>query len=424
MGNHHTSARRLGITRRRFIQLAAAAALLGACAPTPAPQAPEATPRPTTAPSATSTATAAPSATTAPTPMPASPAPTATGTATATAAPTGVPNATPTPPALARVAIAQAASYEPALVRRQVQALLDGIGGLAGIVHPGDRVAIKVNLSGGSYYGPPAGVSETESYMTHPEVVRALAELVRDAGAREIAIVEALFDDGSFHRYGYDEAAGALGAALVDINRPDPHNDFASLAVGPGWFIYDRIVTHRLLQEVDALISVAKMKAHCRAGVTLAMKNLVGIVPASHYRLSDAHWHRSALHGATDAETRTRLPRAIVDICRARPIHLALVDGIRTGQGGEVPRGDFAPLSPGVLVAGRDPVAADAVAAAVMGFDPAASYPNPPFVNGDNHLELARQMGLGTNRLGEIEVVGARIADVRQQFKPCWRENG
>lgn len=413
--SERTPSTRRTISRRRFIQLAATAALLGACRPAE----PVETPAPTASPTAPASATPAPSPTAAPT---RTPTPSPTGTAT----PTPRPSATPTraPVAQARVAVARAPSYDRAAVRGAVRALLDGLGGLGDVVHAGDRVAVKVNLTGGSYFSPPAGIPATESYMTHPEVVRALGELLRDAGARELYIVEAVFDGGSFRRYGYEEAAQALGATLIDLNQPQPYGDFAAFPVGQGWFIYEQFTMNRLLQEVDAFVSVAKMKAHCRCGVTLAMKNLVGLVPAAHYRLGASDWWRSALHGADNAEARTRLPRVVVDLNRARPIHLALIDGIRTGDGGEVPRGAFAPLAPGVLIAGKDPVAADAVATAVMGFDPAATYPNPPFVNGDNHLDLARQMGLGTNRLGEVLVVGDKVEEVRQSFRPCWSEEG
>lgn len=413
--SEHTPSTRRTLSRRRFIQLAAAVALLGACRPAR----PVETLAPTASPTVPPSATPAPSPTAAPT-RTATPAPTATATATPS------PSAAPTvaPAAKARVAIARAASYDPAVVRGAVRALLDGIGGLAGVVRAGDRVAIKVNLTGGSYFSPPAGVPATESYMTHPEVVRALGELLRDAGARQLYIVEAVFDSGSFHRYGYEEVAQALGATLIDLNRPEPYGNFAAIPVGQGWFIYEQFTMNRLLQEIDAFVSVAKMKAHCRCGVTLAMKNLVGLVPAAHYRLGASDWWRSALHGASNAEARTRLPRVVVDLNRARPIHLALIDGIRTGDGGEVPRGAFAPLAPGVLIAGKDPVAADAVATAVMGFDPTASYPNPPFVNGDNHLDLARQLGLGTNRLDGVLVVGEKVEEVRQSFRPCWSEEG
>jgi hypothetical protein len=38
---------------------------------------------------------------------------------------------------------------------------------------------------------------------------------------------------------------------------------------------------------------------------------------------------------------------------------------------------------------------------------------------GDNHLNLAADLKLGTNRLEEIAVVGARIDDIRKPFKPA-----
>jgi uncharacterized protein (DUF362 family) len=74
-------------------------------------------------------------------------------------------------------------------------------------------------------------------------------------------------------------------------------------------------------------------------------------------------------------------------------------------------------VAPGVLIAGKNPVATDAVGTAVMGFDPCASYPNAPFVHGDNLLNLAADLKLGSNRLDEIEVVGAGMEDVKQQFR-------
>jgi hypothetical protein len=71
------------------------------------------------------------------------------------------------------------------------------------------------------------------------------------------------------------------------------------------------------------------------------------------------------------------------------------------------------------LIAGKNPVATDAVATAVMGFDPRGSYPSSPYLHGDNHLNLAADANLGTNHLEAIDVVGAKIADVRRSFRPA-----
>jgi uncharacterized protein (DUF362 family) len=132
------------------------------------------------------------------------------------------------------------------------------------------------------------------------------------------------------------------------------------------------------LPEIDTFISVAKIKCHWIAGVTLSMKNLFGLAPLQHYRRDAQDTYRSLFHGA-ESETGARVPRIVRDLNRARPIHLSLLDGIKTVEGGEGPWIEsMAPIAPGVLIAGKNPVAADAVATAVMGFDPRGSYPQAP----------------------------------------------
>jgi uncharacterized protein (DUF362 family) len=259
------------------------------------------------------------------------------------------------------VAIAQANSYDRQLVRQQVQALLDGLGGLGDVISPGDRVAIKPNLTGGTGATPLPGIPAVESFATHPEVVRALGEALRDAGAGQLFIVEGVYDGETYPAWGYQDVAGALGATLIDLNVPQPYPDFVSAQVGEGWFVYPDYAINPILTEIDVFVSAAKMKCHWSCGVTLSMKNQIGLP-----------W-------------------------------------IET----------MAPVGPGVLVAGKNPVATDAASAAVMGFDPTTNYPSAPFLRSDNHLSLADATGLGPHRLEDIEVVGAAIKDVRYAFKPA-----
>jgi uncharacterized protein (DUF362 family) len=244
------------------------------------------------------------------------------------------------------------------------------------------------------------------------------SKMVRDAGARELYIVEAVYEWKSYQEWGYEPLAKALNATLIDLNDTRPYSDFAKTRVGDGAFVYPEFTFNHLLEEADAFISVPKVKCHWSCGVTHSLKNLVGLVPARFYRLDEQHNHRSAFHGS-DQEMGTRLPRVVMDLNRARPIQFALLDGVKTTEGGEGPwiKG-LAPVEHGILIAGKDPVATDAVATATMGFDPTCDPPNPPFLRSDNHLNLARELGLGTNRLEEIEVVGAAIADVRRLFAP------
>jgi uncharacterized protein (DUF362 family) len=319
------------------------------------------------------------------------------------------------------VAIAKADSYAPALVREQVQAVLDAVGGLGDVLRHGNRVALKVNLTGGVSSTGLAGIPETESYLTHPEVVKALCELLRDAGVRDIFIVEAVYEEESWSHYGYIEVADWVDARLVNLNEADPYAGFLQQPVSAP-IVYDRFTFNPVLEEVDAFISVAKMKCHSSCGVTHSVKNLIGLVPCRFYTLSPEDNFRTAFHGQ-ESEEITRLPGVIIDLNRTRPVNLALIDGIWTVEGGEGPWVEgIAQVKPGLLFAGKDPVATDAVATAAMGFDPEAEYPNEPFTRAHNHLNMAHSFGLGTNRLANIDVVGTSLADVAVSFRPCRSE--
>jgi uncharacterized protein (DUF362 family) len=345
------------------------------------------------------------------------PAPTAAATPVELPIPTGT-AAAPAP--LARVGITRANSYDPKLVRQQVESLLDSLGGLGDLVRPGAKVAIKTNLTGGVFTDPPpGGTTATESYLTHPAVVGAVAELLRDAGAKEIAIVESVWQWESYVKWGYVDLAKRLGANLIDLNSTKPYTDYATVPVGKDWFIYKEFTFNHLLEEVDCFVSVAKMKCHWLCGITQSMKNLVGLVPYKFYELTTGDGYRTGLHGAEE-ETKYRLPRVVLDLNRARPIHLSLIDGIQTVDGSEGPwNQDLRLKKPHLLIGGKNPVATDAVAAAAMGFDPTAEYPKAPFLRADNHLNIARQLGLGTNILSEIEVLGVKLEDVKMQFQPA-----
>lgn len=318
------------------------------------------------------------------------------------------------------VSISTANSYERKLIKNKVQELLDNIGGVNDILAHGNRVAFKVNLTGGTSQPPLPGIPEIESYLTHPEVVRALIELFRDAGAKDLFIVEAAYESLSWSTYGYTDMAKEAGATIVDLTYADPYPDFTNTKSGENYSVYDQFVFNPILNEIDAFVSVSKMKCHNTAGVTHTMKNLYGLVPYRFYTINKGDSYRSAFHGPAN-ETRKRLPNVIIDLNKARPVNLGIIDGIWTSEAGE---GPWVPamtqIKPGVLMAGKDPVATDAVATAAMGFDPKADFPDEPFVHAVNHLNIAAEQGLGTNNLADIEVVGAQIDDIKMQFTPSY----
>jgi uncharacterized protein (DUF362 family) len=197
---------------------------------------------------------------------------------------------------------------------------------------------------------------------------------------------------------------------------------------------------NRTYEDTDVMVSLAKLKNHVTAGVTLSMKNLFGITPNSLYGdqagSEDATAGRGPLHspvgashiklpglreGVLSRDPTVRVPRIVTDICAARPIHLAIIDGITSMSGGEGPWcGKANPLkftAPGVLIAGFNPVSTDAVGTAVMGYDtPRAARGTKPFGFCENHLLLAEQTGLGTADLTQIDVRGVTIAQARGPY--------
>jgi uncharacterized protein (DUF362 family) len=170
------------------------------------------------------------------------------------------------------------------------------------------------------------------------------------------------------------------------------------------------------------------------------MKNLFGLTPNSLYGdqagNEDATAGRGPLHNPTEfpnvrlpglkerissTDPTWRVPRIVVDICAARPIHLAVIDGITSMSGGEGPwckeAAELKFTDPGVLITGLNPVSTDAVATAVMGYDnPRAIRGEKPFAFCDNHLLMAEQVGLGSADLSQIDVRGEPISKVRYPY--------
>jgi len=313
----------------------------------------------------------------------------------------------------AQVAVTQAFDYtNPQLIKQKVQHLFESLGGINDVLHKGDKVAIKINLTGGSSdpnHNRLKGVPLQESVWTHPEVLRAVAQLIIDWGIKpeDIYIVEAIWDANSYNKFGYLDVQQELGIQLVDLNKPAPYADFIDKKVGDNHFYYTTFKCNQILDEVNVFISIPKMKQHYDAGVTHSMKNLVGIVPLQHYTLPNKRSYRSALH-LDGGNIRTHLPRSICDLNLTRPVNLAVIDGIKNAEGGEGAwNSTFRPAEYHLLLAGKDPVALDSIASFQMGNHPEAEkFQLPSGEQCDNYLLLASQKGMGTNLLSEIELTG------------------
>ena len=305
---------------------------------------------------------------------------------------------------LAKVAIIKADNYERTFIRQRMEYLFGLIDGITDIIKPGDKVAIKINLTGG-------GTSCPYNMWSHPEVLRAVGELVIECGvhAEDIYIVEALWSSTSFSQE-FIDVQNSLGAQLVDLNMPDPYSDFIQKEVGSNYFNFSSFTVNQILSDVDVYISIPKMKQHYEAGITCSLKNQVGMVPKDYYTIPSNQGNRAALHSQTGGSSKAHLPRSVCDLYFARPVDLAVIDGIMNARGGEGIWNDtFEVCEDHVLLAGKNPVATDSVCAYFMGIDPSAEkipLPNPDNGECDNYLYLLNQLGVGTNKMNEIEIVG------------------
>ncbi len=322
-------------------------------------------------------------------------------------------------------------------VKQRVKYLLDLLdqsqsGSVSALFGPGKKVAIKINLTGGSGSASNprlAGYTITEAMWTHPAVLQAVGQYIIDAGVSpaDLYIVEALWDAtwknpgstapfGSNDKFGYRAVQQALGCNVVDLNDTTAAN-IETVSTGSSHFNFPSFTTNKVLQAVDVYVSIPKLKHHSAAGYTGALKNQVGIVPMSLYTITSDSGRRGAIHHPTNTAAEWNyLPESVCDLNAARPVHLSVIDGIKNSTGGEgVWCTNYQSRTMHALFAGLDPVATDSIGAKIMGLDPAAaSLPLPaPLTNGgvtssitDNHLYLLNGKGAGTNQLSEIQLVG------------------
>ena len=115
------------------------------------------------------------------------------------------------------VSIARCKDYDPETVLRQLQTMMDQLGGLNKLV-AGKTVAVKVNLTG-DVHQKALGLPGGRTYHVHPNVVMATATLLDRAGARRIRFLECTYQLGAFEPYlrdaGWDlNALAALKAAV------------------------------------------------------------------------------------------------------------------------------------------------------------------------------------------------------------------
>lgn len=268
------------------------------------------------------------------------------------------------------VAVTRCDGYETAAVRGAILSQFDLLGGVGQFITPGTRVLVKPNLIVPKGPDIPA--------QTHPEVIYAIAEIVKDAGATPLVGDSPAWSNtaGCLRALGIDARLERLGAEIVSLNQP-VRMTIEGATVG----------LSKVALEADAIINVPKLKAHQQLGATFALKNMYGCMCGLGGK-EKAYWHFA--RGA-DYDAFCRL---VVGIYQKMAPVLNIIDGIVAMEGQGPINGK--PRDLGYLVAGVDPAACERVCCEMVGFE-ATDLPL---------LTAAAKMGIGCTDRETIQVLG------------------
>lgn len=298
------------------------------------------------------------------------------------------------------VAIERCDSYGPTAVAEAVAATVDRLGGMSRFVKPGQSVLLKVNLL--------TKAEPARAITTHPEVVRAVVRLVKDAGAGRVAIGDSPGGRTSAQSArAIFEASGMAAVAReegIDVVLLD---DDVVRAPAPGGLLYQHFNLGRAAVDADVLIDLPRLKTHGFMMMTGAVKNLFGCIPG----LEKAQFH-------IKVPDRDDFGDMLIDLLLACHPALSIMDAV-IGMEGAGPAGGT-PRHIGAVLASADAVGLDVVAAAITGFDPMAVYTNA----------AANRRGLGPRTADEVPTAGAAwrslalhdfahpAADIARRFPP------
>lgn len=268
----------------------------------------------------------------------------------------------------------------PESIESMVRESIDLLGGVGCIIRTGDTVALKPNVVTGRLAG--RGVT------TDPDVLKALIRLSYEAGAGRVIVVEGSGYGSptmeALELSGIKAAAEACGARVVDVDS----DELVRVKV-PDPLVLEEIPVSKAFLESDVKINVPVMKTHDQMLMTLGMKNMKGIIPKPQKRL----FHRIGL------------AKAIVDLNKAVPLDLTVVDGIYAMEGLGPSLGSIVEMD--LILASRDVYSLDVIGSSVMGFEPGEV----------EYLKLASDQGLVKLDGSEIEVVGERVESVARVFE-------
>jgi len=206
--------------------------------------------------------------------------------------------------------------------------------------------------------------------------------------------------------FGREYCTNLLGV-FNEFNLPyiDGHKDDVVWANVPGGgLMFKHYPIPRSCAEAGEIISVQKLKNHTFTGITLCLKNLFGLTQIQPRGRPRAYYHHLV-----------RMPYMLADLGRIFNPALNIIDGLVTQAGEEWGKGEH-PRICNTLIAGDQVIATDACAAALMGHDPQADWPTPPYHRDRNAILAAAESGFGTVDLRQIDFTSEVKAPVGEFY--------
>lgn len=293
--------------------------------------------------------------------------------------------------AVSIVAIVKCADYD----RANVDAAISEALALAELRLAEGRVLLKPNLL--------SARRPEDAVTTHPAIVEAIGRIAVAKGC-EVALGDSPpFAGLNPDRYlrlcettGMAIAARALGIPII---RFEEHS--SSIPHPEGRF-YKSFEIARAALDADVVVNIPKLKTHGLTAFSGAIKNMFGCIPGV----------RKGLFHVQAAESREAFAQMLVDLLGAIKPSVNVMDAV-VAMEGEGPNAGR-PRQVGVVLASSDPVALDAVACAIVGFDPVSI----------DTTRLAAEQGLGVADLSRIQNRGERIENAAvTDFEPSSGRN-
>ncbi len=277
-----------------------------------------------------------------------------------------------------KVALVHTASYEISALTESVQKLLSALG-IQRDFFRGKKVLLKPNLV--------IAAEPDSAIITHPNLVIAAAQIIKDSGAKEVIIAESSLISAdtmqAFKKSGLQKVADAIGIECVDLKKVA----LTDVKVGDAALLHS-IMVPKLLDGY-MLVNLPKLKTHIQTKLTCAVKNLKGI-------LSDGTKRRVHFLG---------LDQAIVDFSLHVKPALNIVDAVIAMEGMGALNGT--PVNMNLIFGGVDPYCVDTVAAELIGYK-----------TGDvGYLKIASERGIAPPWIGEVTLTGEDIDGFKRDLE-------